>query len=129
MVIKIDAYFDITCEVCARSWSTDYNGFSMSNHASSSGGMGMATNKQWLRKAAYAAGWKCKGGKTLCPECAKAVNKPKCSVHCPYLSQCQEEYDDEPMGYCCRSTDMATWSRVFLGSVDEIRDGKIDCLF
>lgn len=37
------------------------------------GGMGMATNKQWLSRAAYAAGWKCKRGRTLCPDCVNEV--------------------------------------------------------
>ena len=35
------------------------------------GGMGMETNKQRLSRLAYASGWKCKNGKTLCPECAE----------------------------------------------------------
>jgi hypothetical protein len=129
MAIKIDTYFDITCAECARSWSTDFNGSSMSDHASAYGGMGMATDKKWLRKASTKAGWKYIDGRTLCPECAENAKILKCSIYCPYLAQYQEEYDDEPMGYCCRSTDMQTWNRRFLGSVEEIREGTIDCLF
>lgn len=128
MQIKIDTYFDISCECCARSWSTDFDGNKMAV-ITGTGGMGMATDRKWLRKAATKAGWKCKDGRTLCPECAENASKPKCSIYCPYLAQCQEEYDDEPMGYCCRSVDMATWSRVFLGTVEEIRNDKINCLF
>lgn len=60
MTIRIDTYFDLTCDGCNRSWSTDFE-------------MGMVTNKAYLRRAAYAAGWKCKNGKTLCPECVKNV--------------------------------------------------------
>jgi hypothetical protein len=49
MAIKIDTYFDITCENCARSWSTDFDGNKMST-ITGAGGMGMATDKQWLKK-------------------------------------------------------------------------------
>lgn len=72
MKIRIDTYFDITCDGCAKSWSTDFNA---NERQMSDGGMGMATNKQWLSKAAYRSGWKCKKGKTLCPECAKNVEE------------------------------------------------------
>lgn len=39
------------------------------------GGMGMETNKQRLSRLAYTSGWKCKRGKTLCPECAERFGK------------------------------------------------------
>lgn len=128
MAIRIDTYFDITCDCCARSWSTDFDGNKMAV-ITGNGGMGMATDKKWLRKAASKAGWKCKDGRTLCPECAETADKPKCSIHCPYLAQRQEEYDDESMGYCYRSEDMTIWTEKFLGSVDEIREGTVECLF
>lgn len=56
-MIRIDAYYDITCDKCGRSWSTDFE-------------MGMATNKEYLRRDARAAGWnRNKRGDTLCREC------------------------------------------------------------
>ena len=61
MKIRIDTYYDITCDICAKSWSTDFEN-------------GMAMNKQYLSKRAYAEGWKCKDGKTICPECMKKLN-------------------------------------------------------
>lgn len=68
MKIRIDTYFDISCDSCGKSWSTDFNA---NTNSMTDGGMGMATSKQWLSKAAYRSGWKCKNGKTLCPECVK----------------------------------------------------------
>lgn len=66
MKIRIDTYYDITCDSCGRSWSTDFN---VNNGQMGDGGMGMATSKQRLSKVAYKSGWKCRKGKTLCPEC------------------------------------------------------------
>lgn len=60
--IHIDVYYDVTCGECGRSWSTDFE-------------MGMALNRAALSKAARAAGWKCSGGRTLCPDCAKKTRK------------------------------------------------------
>lgn len=57
--IKIDTYYDITCDRCGKSRSTDYN-------------LGMLTCKKELQKYAYAEGWKCKNGVTMCPDCVKA---------------------------------------------------------
>lgn len=68
MKIRIDTYYDITCDGCCRSWSTDFDGNKMTTYKNY-GGMGMAANKQWLGKSAYAAGWRNYKGKTLCPEC------------------------------------------------------------
>lgn len=56
MKIRIDTYYDITCDNCSRSWSTDFN-------------MGMALNKSALIKSAYRMGWKCQNNRTLCPDC------------------------------------------------------------
>ncbi len=69
--IRIDTYFDITCDNCSRSWSTDFNGYA--HRMDTDGGMGMATDKQWLRKSALKTGWKCKNGITLCPDCVKML--------------------------------------------------------
>ena len=66
MKIRIDTYFDITCDSCGNSWSTDFN---YNTRQMYDGGMGMATNKQELRNLAYRSGWKCRKGKTLCPKC------------------------------------------------------------
>lgn len=71
MKIRIDTYYDITCDGCAQSWSTDFDGEKMSTSRFISAGMGMATNKMALSKRAYRAGWKCRAGKTLCPECVR----------------------------------------------------------
>lgn len=58
MKIRLDTYFDVTCGACARSRSTDFE-------------KGMATCKGRLSKMAYAEGWKCISGKTLCPDCTR----------------------------------------------------------
>lgn len=72
MKIRIDAYYDITCDECGRSWSTDFN---YNERSMNCGGMGMAVDKKFLIKAAYKSGWKYKNGKTLCPEClSKQLN-------------------------------------------------------
>lgn len=67
MKIRIDTYYDITCDCCSRSWSTDFNGNKMDTHGG--GGMGMSMSKSALSKAAYRSGWKNRNGRTLCPEC------------------------------------------------------------
>lgn len=71
MKIKIDTYYDITCHCCGRSWSSDFN--ERPRRMDSDGGMGMAADKASLSRRAYAAGWKCRNGVTLCPECLKTV--------------------------------------------------------
>lgn len=58
MKIRLDTYYDVTCDSCARSRSTDFE-------------MGMETEKSILAKRAYSEGWKCIIGKTLCPECVR----------------------------------------------------------
>lgn len=52
-----------------------------------------------------------------------------CSILCPYCVLCQEDYDDESMAYCTRSPDMVTWTRKFLGSAAEVREGSVNCLY
>ena len=71
--IHIDTYYDITCNNCGRSWSTDFNGYD--RKMSDDGGMGMAKDKQWLRKVATRTGWRYRNGMTLCPECVEKVNR------------------------------------------------------
>lgn len=66
--LRIDTYYDLTCDDCARSWSTDFNG---SEQRMGSGGMGMAQNRAELDRLARRTGWRCLGGRTLCPECWK----------------------------------------------------------
>lgn len=73
MKIKVDTYYDICCENCSRAWSTDFNA---RTRRMEDGGMGFYTDKALLIKSAYASGWKCKGGRTLCPECLEAENGP-----------------------------------------------------
>jgi len=73
MKIRIDTYFDLTCDNCSRSWSTDFDCRIQKMDPNGGGGMGMATDKQWLRKQANSHGWKNRAGKTLCPECLKKI--------------------------------------------------------
>ena len=75
MKIRIDTYYDLTCDECSRSWSTDFNANDRKMNRNDDGGMGMETNKQRLTRLAYASGWKYKRGKTLCPECAEKFGK------------------------------------------------------
>lgn len=56
--LHIDTYYDLSCENCAKSWSSDFC-------------FGMSSSKEWLRKAAKKEGWRVNSGKTLCPECAR----------------------------------------------------------
>lgn len=68
MKIQIDTYHDITCQECGMSWSTDFNANTQRMDGS---GMGMNPSKSGLSRLAYRSGWKCRDGKTLCPECLK----------------------------------------------------------
>lgn len=61
--IHIDTYYDLTCQECGKSRSTDFQ-------------MGMEMSKARLSKLAYSEGWKCKEGKTVCPDCAKIAENP-----------------------------------------------------
>jgi len=71
--IRIDTYYDLTCDNCARSWSTDFDYVSKKMNQLNVGGMGMAMDRNSLYHMAYKAGWKCRKGKTLCPECLQNV--------------------------------------------------------
>lgn len=55
--ILIETWFDVTCQCCARSRSTDFE-------------KGMSNSKALLSKLAYREGWKCQNGITLCPDCS-----------------------------------------------------------
>ena len=61
--IHIDTYYDITCQECGKSRSTDFQ-------------MGMEMSKARLSKLAYSEGWKCKANITLCPICARIADEP-----------------------------------------------------
>lgn len=71
MALRIDTYYDVTCDNCARSWSTDFNAKTGTMDGT---GMGMETNKSYLSKSAHKNGWISKDGLTYCPECAKAFS-------------------------------------------------------
>ena len=45
-----------------------------------------------------------------------------CYAECPYLFSREEEYDDEPMGYCSLKDDK------FIGSMDNIRTNDCYCV-
>lgn len=57
MKLHIDTWYDLACDCCARSWSTDFEN-------------GMSPSKEKLSKSAYRKGWKCRKGKNLCPDCS-----------------------------------------------------------
>lgn len=56
--LKVDTYFDITCNICGFSRSTDYE-------------KSFETSMKRIRKCAKEEGWRCIGGETICPECAR----------------------------------------------------------
>jgi hypothetical protein len=60
----IDTYYDLTCSVCAKSRSTDYE-------------MGMETRKDILLKHAHSEGWQCID-KLLCPDCVRRKREGEC---------------------------------------------------
>lgn len=45
-----------------------------------------------------------------------------CYAECPYLISRQEEYDDEPMGFCTKCKEK------FVGSMDNIRTKDCYCV-
>lgn len=77
MKVRIDTYYDLTCDSCARSWSTDFRVDDRRMDVNGDGGMGMARSKSHLSKAAYRAGWKCFRGRILCPECLERERKDR----------------------------------------------------
>jgi len=46
--IRIDTYYDLTCDNCARSWSTDFDYVSKKMNQLNVGGMGMAMDRNSL---------------------------------------------------------------------------------
>lgn len=56
--MKLDTWYDLTCNCCSRSWSADFEN-------------GMYTSKKCLQKDSHKSGWRCRRGKNLCPDCAK----------------------------------------------------------
>lgn len=46
-----------------------------------------------------------------------------CNTDCKYFCSCQEEYNDEPMGYCLKK------DRKFIASEDSVRTDKYQCYF
>lgn len=70
----------------------------------------------------------------FCPGCARPLDvrdedkylMPRpCNPKCGYLAIRQEDYDDEPLGYChaCEGV-----SGKIIGSVDDINAGKAECV-
>ena len=64
MSLRIDRYYDLTCDSCGRSRSTDFD-------------MGMSMNKESCLKCATNEGWREVNGKTVCPECAKLIKSAR----------------------------------------------------
>lgn len=62
--LKIDRFYDLSCDICGRWWSTDYDG-----------GPGMAPSREYLEKAATKAGWHRSKDKNVCPECYKTMKE------------------------------------------------------
>jgi hypothetical protein len=67
----------------------------------------------------------------FCPGCAqpmevrdedKLFTETMCSPNCKFLISRQEEYDDEPMGYCDGACGR------YIDSMDNIMAGKAECL-
>lgn len=59
---RVDRYYDVTCDGCARSRSTDFE-------------KGMERDRDVIRKLAVSEGWRKIGKKTLCPDCARKKEK------------------------------------------------------
>ena len=53
---------------------------------------------------------------------AKTLSENKCFPECEYFYSCQEEYDDDALGYCTKN------GRKLIGFLDEIQNDQIDCL-
>ena len=52
----------------------------------------------------------------------KIIECGYCYLECPYLISRQEEYDDEPMGYCVKEKEK------FIGSMDNISTKDCYCV-
>lgn len=75
-VIRVDTYYDLTCDECGRSWSTDFDYSNKSMSKCGTGGMGMAVSKSQLRRFACTSGWENYDGRTLCPDCIAKLKEP-----------------------------------------------------
>ena len=62
--MKVETYYDIGCDICARHRSTDFE-------------LGMATSKKGLSAIARSEGWIFKDGENVCPICAKEHKEKK----------------------------------------------------
>lgn len=97
MKIKIDTWHDIRCDECKLYRSNDIDG-----------GLGMEMDKKALRVYAKREGWKCRGGKTLCPSCAKKYSADKTPAGYPRRTHLRiQPWYDLRCDVCClaRSTD------------------------
>lgn len=61
---RVDRYYDLTCDSCARSRSSDFE-------------KGMETDGKVALACAYAEGWRKIKKMTLCPDCAAAAEKER----------------------------------------------------
>jgi hypothetical protein len=109
--IKLDAYYDVSCQHCGKSRSADYE-------------KGMEMSKELLSKKAYSEGWKCIGGKTLCPACArqKIIHQNKCYIDCPNLYECYGGPNGELVGWCAANN----YGEV--GTSEQIANGECLCI-
>lgn len=57
-MIKIDKYYDVQCDYCAKFMSTDYE-------------LGMAPTRKEAIMWAKNLGFRTRNGKNICPECLK----------------------------------------------------------
>ena len=67
MDIRIDTYYDVTCDFCGKPYSTDYEK-----------AMGFMTKDYHLadfRETVKADGWKCLNGKNCCPNCVAKITE------------------------------------------------------
>lgn len=95
-MIKIDTWYDIRCDECNLYRSNDI------------GGYGMDMDKKALRIYAKHEGWKCRDGKTLCPECSKKRTQIDEAIPRARRTQLRvEAWFDLRCDNCClaRSTD------------------------
>lgn len=64
-MLKIDRYYDVSCDYCGRNMSTDFekNGMALSSKQA----------QAWARRI----GFRTKQGKNICPLCLKELEKGK----------------------------------------------------
>ena len=64
-MIKVDHYYDVSCEYCGRHMSTDFEQY------------GMATSSKQANAWAKNIGFRTKKGKNICPQCLEELKKGK----------------------------------------------------